>query len=119
LFTSNFFHFHHQEDPRLVSIANWDPHWYKGRRYPALAPKKNMLKGLSREEYTRRYSRILAGLDPQRVWNDLGEDAILLCWERPGEFCHRRLVAEWLEQNLGVVIPELSRHNHLNQKTLL
>jgi uncharacterized protein (DUF488 family) len=46
-------------------------------------------------------------LDPQKVFDDLGEDAILLCWEAPCQFCHRRLVAEWLEKHLGVNVPEL------------
>lgn len=30
-----------------------------------------------------------------------------VCWEAPGEFCHRRLVAAWLETALGVTVPEL------------
>jgi len=37
----------------------------------------------------------------------LGEDAILLCWENSGVFCHRRLVAEWFEEELGVSVPEV------------
>jgi len=28
------------------------------------------------------------------------------CWEKPGEDCHRRLVAEWLEKHLSTKIPE-------------
>ena len=36
-----------------------------------------------------------------------GEDASLLCYEKPGDFCHRRIVAEWLEKGTGVVVPEL------------
>jgi uncharacterized protein (DUF488 family) len=49
----------------------------------------------------------LSKLDPQKVFSDLGQDAILLCWEKPGEDCHRRLVAEWLEGLLGIKVPEL------------
>jgi hypothetical protein len=30
----------------------------------------------------------------------------LLCWEAPGKFCHRRLVAAWLEDALGIDVPE-------------
>lgn len=32
------------KDPRLVSIALWAPPWYRGRTYPALAPRRDMLK---------------------------------------------------------------------------
>ena len=27
--------------------------------------------------------------------------------KRSGEFCHRRLVAEWLQAHLGIAIPEI------------
>ncbi len=39
--------------------------------------------------------------------SDLGPDAILLCWESPGEDCHRRLIAAWLESHLKIKVPEL------------
>jgi hypothetical protein len=45
-------------------------------------------------------------LDPRELYEALGEEAVLLCWEKPGEGCHRRLVAEWFEASLGVVVPE-------------
>ena len=43
-----------------------------------------------------------------------GEEIILLCHELPGleinkeHFCHRRLLADWIELETGIVIPELS-----------
>jgi len=64
-----------------------------------------MLK-MTNGEYRAAYQEILDRLDPRKVYQELGEDAILLCWEKPGEFCHRRLVAEWLERELGVEVPE-------------
>ena len=48
----------------------------------------------------------LSKLDPATVYADLGEDAVLLCWEEnSGAFCHRRRVAEWLGETLGVLVP--------------
>jgi len=91
---------------RLVSIALFAPWAYQGRRYPALAPRREMLK-MDEAAYRVAYQKILDNLDPQKVSEDLGEDAILLCYEPPGKFCHRRLVAEWLEAHLGVTVPEL------------
>jgi hypothetical protein len=99
-------------DPRAVSIARWPPRWWGSRRrYIALAPSVDLLKraksGLSWPEYVEGYSRgVLAKLDPAKVYADLS-DSILLCWEAPGEDCHRRLVAEWLGKSLNVKIPEL------------
>ena len=43
-----------------------------------------------------------------------GEEIILLCHEVPGldinkeHFCHRRLLADWIELETGIVIPEIS-----------
>jgi len=58
------------------------------------------------EEYVPLYEEILSKLDPEDVWKELGSDAVLLCYEAPGKFCHRRLAAEWLERELDVEIPE-------------
>ena len=72
-----------------------------------LAPSWNLIKEKDEEIYTRRYyDEVLSKLDPRQVYEELGPNAILLCWEAPGEFCHRRLVAQWLSENLGIDIPE-------------
>ena len=100
-------------DPRVVSIARWPPRWWgTRRRYIALAPSVDLLKkskaGLPWAQYVAEYKRdVLARLGPGKVAADLGPDAILLCWEVPGADCHRRLVAEWLQESLGIAVPEL------------
>ena len=95
-----------------VAISRGIPEWYKGRVYKALAPSWELVRIKDTEEYTRRYrNAVLNRLDPKKVYKDLGDDAILLCWEKPDEFCHRRLVAEWLEEALGIKIPELGFEN--------
>jgi hypothetical protein len=45
-------------------------------------------------------------LPPERSSQTLGENAVLLCWEKPRDACHRRLVAEWFEHRLGIEVPE-------------
>jgi uncharacterized protein (DUF488 family) len=62
---------------------------------------------MKEEDYRREYQAIIDRLDPCQIFEDLGADVILLCWEPPGVFCHRSLVAEWLEKRLGVEVPEL------------
>jgi len=117
MFTSYFWRFHRKDDPHLVSIARKTPEWFQGRRYTGLAPRSNMLK-MGEEEYRRKYQFILDRLNPRRVYEDLGEEAVLLCWEQPGEFCHRLLVAAWLEEALGVTVPELPGNYNPHQKDL-
>ena len=98
---------------RAVAISRTRPRGWTGRIYEPLAPSWHLLaEALSGEideaEYSRRYrEEVLSKLDPAAVRADLGEDAVLLCWERAGAFCHRRLVAEWLEEGLGVSVPEV------------
>jgi len=118
-----------------VSIAGKTPDWYKGREYKKLAPKFHFFKDYKKcikyidellqekritipeaiemkrkteENYTiHYYSEVLNVLDPHQVYGELGENAVLLCWEKSGEFCHRRLVAEWLKKELGIEVKEL------------
>jgi hypothetical protein len=100
---------------RTVSIAGKAPDGYVlrgGRQYKKLAPKFWFFEKYKRDGdeafYTEQYQKeVLDRLDPKQVYEDLGENAIILCYEKPGSFCHRHLVARWLEKNLGITINEL------------
>lgn len=93
-----------------VAISLTVPKSYHGKRYMALAPTREMIKLAQdgrTEEYTKIYSeQILSWLDPVKVYEKL-DGCVLLCWEKSGSFCHRRLVAEWLEKNTGNKVNEL------------
>jgi hypothetical protein len=93
--------------PDAVAISQGVPGWYKGRRYMPLAPPRWLLKARDPELFDREYRKRLEGLDARQVVKDLGPDAILLCWESFNVRCHRRLVAEWLEEKLGIAVPEV------------
>ncbi|HEC91770.1 MAG TPA: hypothetical protein ENI51_02060 [Candidatus Atribacteria bacterium] len=94
--------------PLAVAISRTVPKWYKGRRYLKLAPPWWLIKIKNPQKFIEFYYRyVLNRLDPNTVYAELGQDAILLCWEEPGEFCHRRIVAQWLEEKLNIKIPEL------------
>jgi hypothetical protein len=95
-----------------VSIARYPFKGYSGRQYPPLFPSNEILMQYKRDAdrimYTDRYyDEILVRLDPQKVYDDLGDEAVLLCFEKPGDFCHRRLVASWIEDKLGLEVPEI------------
>jgi len=99
-----------KNDPRAVSIARGNPRGFKGRKYLPLAPSWELIKITDEKEYTERYRKeVLNLLDPRQVVEDLREDAILLCWEKPDKFCHRRLVAEWFQEELGIKVPEIAK----------
>jgi hypothetical protein len=106
MFTSNFKL--SGNNPNAVAISRGVPKGWTGRRYYPLAPKTWALVKETREDIFReQFGRQLTNLDAHAVMEELGPDAILLCWEAPGEFCHRRLVAKWLERETGIAVPEL------------
>lgn len=98
-----------------VSIALWKPKWYEGLEYKKIAPKAFMLRGeYSQEEYEVFYERfVLEKLEVNEVLDDLerlgdGKDIALLCYEKPGDFCHRHLFADWVLKKTGWEISEFS-----------
>ncbi len=67
---------------------------------------------MPREEYEVEFNKILAGLDPAEIARKVGPTGVMLCWESPNVYCHRRIVAEWLEGSLGVVVNEIGFERH-------
>ena len=104
--TSNFAR--NGRHPNAVAISSTHPKWFEGRHYRPLAPPWKLVDAyksgkIMAETYTDSYwESVLCKLDAQEVFDELGNDAILLCYEKPGEFCHRRIVARWFEIELGV-----------------
>jgi len=101
-----------KDNPNAVSIACFKPHWFKGRQYSKLAPTVGILERYKytgdAKQYVIEYKKyILDKLDPQEVYDELGKDSILLCFEKSGQFCHRNLVANWFKEKLGIEVKEL------------
>ena len=103
-----------------VSISRFSPKWYIGPEFKELAPSTRLLLDYKSEiinddEYVRRFSREFAKLDPQTVYKTLislyGDDVTLLCYEKPGDFCHRHIVSGWLSSHNGIHISELELPN--------
>jgi hypothetical protein len=93
--------------PEAISIAVGSPRWMPHiDKFPELNPTREMLK-MSGKDYAVEYDKILAKLNPHEIAMRLN-GRIMLCWERPGEYCHRRIVADWLMKNCpGLVVPEI------------
>jgi hypothetical protein len=67
---------------------------------------------LADDEFDKAYATLLEKLSASKVVEDLGENAILLCWEDFNVGCHRRMVAEWIESECGLIIPEYGHERH-------
>lgn len=106
IYTSYFSMLRHiPEDIIPVAISVYSPPGYKGLSMTTLAPSKDILfeykKNPDEEKYTQAYMQQLNMLTPEAVYNILhkltcGKDCVLLCYEKTGSFCHRNLVAQWM-----------------------
>jgi len=93
-----------------INIAIKPAPGFEGPSYPPLYPMWGFLKKYKQDgdeaAYTEEYhKKVLAFLDPHKVYNDL-KDNTLLCWEKSGSFCHRRIVADWIQEHTGHKVEE-------------
>ncbi len=58
--------------------------------------------GYDYEEYR---SKVLKNLNAQMIYKKY-KDKILLCWEKDASGCHRRMVAKWIFEELGINVYE-------------
>lgn len=100
------------EDYAIVSISTSVPKWFPVRmlRMKELVPPWEIVEGIhngeiTEEEYTRVYKEQLSKLDRDLILKELdaistindNKDVVLCCYEAPNKFCHRKLVAKWLD----------------------
>ena len=99
-----------------ISISAKAPDWYDGLEYKKLAPKWAFFqewkygshKG-DNEYYISQFDeQVLKPLTVESVLADIAnlaggeiDKVILLCYEKPADFCHRHLVADWINKHKG------------------
>ena len=95
-----------------ICIARWKPKWYTGKALLMLAPSDRLLRwwrasdknAASEARYARWYTnevlRVYEAAAIVRIIHYIaeGKTPVLVCFEKDG-FCHRHLVAEWLNKN--------------------
>lgn len=94
-----------------ISVSRGVPKFYQGAQFIELAPSWALIKAPI-ADYVPEYKHVLSKLDPTDVLKSLlrisgGAKIALLCYEKPGEFCHRRLIAEWLEPAIQMSVAEV------------
>lgn len=105
----------------LVSIAKVAP-WFVAKELTLydcdeLKPTDDILALKdSPIEYEKKYRLdVLSKVTPMKVFNRLyliarqefSSKVALLCYESPGKFCHRHIVANWLTENLVQKVEEI------------
>ena len=99
-----------------ISICGRAPSWWTGKEYRKLAPKWDFFQRYKetgdQEHYVKNFdARVLAPLNITTVLSELsslsdGKDIALVCYEKPENFCHRHLVAQWIMKNTNYTIKE-------------
>ena len=104
-----------------ISICGKAPDWYKGLQYKKLAPKYDFFmkwkENHDNDYYIKCFNeQVLSQLKAEDVLfeltdivyfiNSVDMDICLICYEKPGDFCHRHLVADWFNKN-GIECKEL------------
>lgn len=115
--TSNFWNY--TQPGRIVISRGFPRNLGEGYKlYRALNPGRwfndPALTGNQAKFREKYFDEILKPLNPRQVYDHLhkiveGHEPVLLCWEdvtKPDQWCHRRMVAEWFEDQLGVIVPE-------------
>lgn len=95
-----------------ISICGKAPDWYTGLQYKKLAPKRDFFmkwkETHDNDYYIKCFNeQVLDKLNVAEVILDLSNillsvgktDICLICYEKPHDFCHRHLVANWLNEN--------------------
>lgn len=119
IFTSNFAKAKGLDSSKflVVAISRFVPRGYSGVRELRFAPSRRLLMsykgGLSIHDYEEVFFSELGNMDRvYSVFRDLaslsnGRDIVLCCYERAGEFCHRRLIADFVFSHWHYDIKEL------------
>ena len=100
------------KDITPIAICGKSPDWYDGIEYKKLAPKYKFFQEWKKtgdnDYYIEHFNiEVLAPLSAAAVYEELeglcnGKACVLICYEKPDNFCHRHLVADWLETNLNI-----------------
>ncbi len=106
-----------------ISICRKASDWYKGLQYKKLAPKYDFFMkwklNHDNDYYIKCFNeQVLDKLNISDVMKDLidkvktvednkEKEICLICYEKPSDFCHRHLIADWLNKN-GIECKEWS-----------
>jgi len=88
----------------VVSIARKTPEGFPGTSCEALMPSSKLLWAFKQGEineaqYRLEYRAQLDKLDAALIVAQYGKDAIFICYEGIGKFCHRHVLSEWFRDN--------------------
>lgn len=116
-----------KEDIFPIGICCYPPKWFNGPNLGAIAPTPDILEKCksSHAEYEKRYKAEVLSIfkDVSTLINKIsyisgGKDVALCCYEKPSDFCHRHIVAKWLEEQAGIEVKEFEKTEEIKMEPL-
>ena len=100
---------------KLLSISRTKPGFVKDCvDVPPLFPDEKILRGykkgdIDEMEYTSKYLDQLDKIGIEKIIQIImlfGDDVVLLCWESPEKFCHRHILADYINRHSVLNVEE-------------
>ena len=114
IYTSYFGNYRNFGELIPLSIALYSPKGFTGHTLKVLAPNREILQCKNDvEEYTNLFNKKLGLYNAKKIYDYLSDiskskDIVLLCYEKPPQFCHRHLVGDWFHNELDIEVEELN-----------
>ncbi|MFV0421616.1 DUF488 family protein [Oleidesulfovibrio sp.] len=106
---------------RKVCIAKWN-RWWSGPRASAFAPSNPKAENWAeayRQDLKSRFPTAESLLEYLLAIEQATPNPILCCFEKNGEECHRRILADYIQEKLGLNVPEWQPAQSPTQLSLL
>lgn len=107
-----------ENDLVVCSIAQYDPSWFTGLSIKQLSPDKTLLSRYKANEisfgfFAKEFLGYLETVDFEPIFEQLEQicddysGVVLCCYEKPNQFCHRHLVASYLNSHYQLGVKEI------------
>jgi len=101
-----------------ISIARKTPSFFQGKEWKVFAPPLELLYKykngeVTEKEYITYYTNYLNNkitdnmLAKLKDWYYNKNDIVLLCYEKPEDFCHRHILGDWLGKKAMLLVSEV------------
>ena len=111
LYTNYFSNIKNYDPTKVFAVTASKPEFLKGGYLKVVAPKyewveKYKNKEITADQYTEKYIAYLNANKEKilQVIKSLPDESMLCCYESPDKFCHRHVLAKWLNENKVKII---------------
>lgn len=111
IYTSYFSNYKNLTEYQCISIANSKPENIFIPTWQDVVPSWWMVDAFKQDklgwgQFKQLYRKQLIGVDFSYI-EKFSLPVVLLCWEKESEHCHRRILAEEIENAYGIIINEV------------